>query len=193
MIIAHIDFRYSFPKKIHDLAAHLFLLTFIFLSAWLPDLTYAQTTEIDSLQSLLASSHAQPAQAADICIQLARATYNQSLEEALRYAKEGTKYGKSAKDQDRIGKGYIWQGRMLGELRRLEEAEAAYIQAATFLEGSTDSTLLGQLYNGQGLILRYQGNYQGAIEKMYLAVDLLIASRDSISAASALNSIANLQ
>ncbi|MEO0582576.1 MAG: ATP-binding protein [Bacteroidota bacterium] len=193
MIIARIDFRYSLLKKIHDLAAHLFLLTFIFLTAWLPNLTYAQTTEIDSLQSLLASSHAQPVQAADICIQLAQATYNQSLEEALHYAQEGTEHGKSAKDQDRIGKGYIWQGRMLGELRRLEEAEAAYLQAATFLEGSTDSTLLGQLYNGQGLILRYQGNYQEAIEKIYLAVDLLIASRDSVSTASALNSIANLQ
>jgi len=168
----------------------LLILVFLFLLSFKSS-SFSQNVEIDSLNHLLKST-SDKEDRSEILLKLSRRYMDVSLPKCLDITNQRIDLAIEMNDLEKEGQAYIWKGRVLGELNKLDSAMFEFNKAEKIFLNPIDSFYLAEIYNGKGIIYKYKGDYKEAIELQYKSAVLSEKMGMIENAATTFNSLGNI-
>ena len=151
----------------------------------------SQNEAIDSLQKAITETSDSKKLTA-LYIDLAEEALGISVDSSIAIIDTAIQMAIAISDEELLGEALIWQGRVLGEANNLEAAFNSFEKAEKIFSNPTDSLSLAKIYNGKGILYKYENDLQKAIELQYKSAGIYEKLDLHEKAATTYNSIANL-
>ncbi len=150
---------------------------------------YAQTPEIDSLQTLLRTK-LPDTQKMEVLVNIGQILQRNDPQQGISYHQQALELAQKRADNTYQAKALIAMGSCYYDLGKLDQAEATWQQALKIAQTLKDTAMLSSLHSNFGVVYETRGDLDAAIEAYEQSLDHLRHFNNPVTKAAAYNNIA---